>query len=191
MSALASLTHAVTNTSTNTITGEDSSGNSLKTTGGISASGITLTTATFNCLQAAPSPLVEHTQYILCTDSQTYSVQNGAAVKLSTSTGGAAPVVNQNVVTGSRALDTVFQNTTGKVMFVAVTVNGGANHAVASAYTDSNATPSTPVGLFSYSAINNIVASGFGQLFFIVLPGNYYKVTNDLSMSLGYWVEWN
>jgi hypothetical protein len=100
-------------------------------------------------------------------------------------------VVTQNPVALSRAFNTVFHNTTGKVMFVAVTVEGGANYAAATAYTDSNAAPSTTVAMFAYSGTNNIIVLGFGELFFIVLPGNYYEVINNQGMSLINWIEWN
>jgi len=89
------------------------------------------------------------------------------------------PFSSQNVVTGSRALETVYQNTTGKVMMIAVTVTMTSGWAYA--YTDSNASPSTIVAGVSWNS------AGL-ELVFIVLPGNYYKVTG--TASLNYWVEW-
>ena len=54
--------------------------------------GITVSSVTFICLSANPSPLVEHQMWVLCSDSQAYITQNGAAVKLST--GGSGNVIS-------------------------------------------------------------------------------------------------
>ena len=97
-------------------------------------------------------------------------------------------VQNQNVVTGARALGTVFQNTGIKPLFVSVSVScpGGA---YAGAYTDAAANPSTVVAE---------AGSGSGgtapqvQIFFIVLPGNYYKVAAIAGgPGLSIWTEWS
>jgi hypothetical protein len=87
--------------------------------GKLSASGnlITVSSITFICLSAAPSPLVEHQIWVLCSDSQAYITQNGAAVKLSTGTsggGGSGNVLNsavtcamtQTTISNRSALDT-------------------------------------------------------------------------------------
>ena len=95
-------------TSSMTVSGRDASGYSLNLAGGLTAGGniittkgVTASTMTFACLSAAPSPLVEHQQYVLCSDSQTYSVQNGAAVQLSTgASGGGGTVAIANGGTG-------------------------------------------------------------------------------------------
>lgn len=92
----------------------------------------------------------------------------------------------QNVVTGSRVLGTVYQNATGKTMWVTVAIQstsaGGANIA---AYTDSNVTPVTRV------------AAGFANnpvdipMSFLVLSGNYYECTaSGGAPSLAQWTEW-
>jgi len=88
---------------------------------------------------------------------------------------------NQNVVTGSRAFNTIFQNSLSRPLFVSVSVGGANNNVIA--YTDSSASPTTVVAQAGY------VYSISLQLFFIVLPGNYYKVT--FSGTLYYWIEWN
>ncbi len=98
---------------------------------------------------------------------------------------------SQNVVTGSRALGTVYQNTTGKTMMVTVTLNvsGSTGTGGMAALTDSNSTPTTEVG----QAV--LGTNGYAQsttLAFMVLPGNYYKISTNGSatMVLGYWTEW-
>lgn len=94
----------------------------------------------------------------------------------------AAPITAQNVVTGFRALGIVYQNLAGKPMFVTVSVSaGGANF---SAFTDGNPAPTTLV------ATDGAPAPGSNScLTFIVLPGNYYKVTG--AVTLACWTEWS
>lgn len=101
-------------------------------------------------------------------------------------TAGAA-FTNQDVVTGSRAFATDYQNTTGKPMFVTVSVgNSGSGIGTVSALTDANTTPTTTVALMSCNA--NTVG-GNSNLSFMVLAGNYYRVNSDTT-PLQYWVEW-
>jgi hypothetical protein len=98
---------------------------------------------------------------------------------------GVPSVSTQSVVTASRALGTVYQNLTGKPMFVSVTVSATAAGVSAYAYTDANAAPST--------LVQDVVTSVAGYhvfLFFIVLPGNYYKVTVGGTPTLQIWTEW-
>lgn len=95
-------------------------------------------------------------------------------------------VQSQNVVTGTRALDTIFQNTTGKPMFVSVTASGsGVNFLTA--ITDASATPTTQV---AQAGQGSSVGATIEQIFFIVLPGNYYKVAGGGSAGLQTWTEW-
>lgn len=106
---------------------------------------------------------------------------------------GATGITAQNVVTGSRALGTVYHNTGTTPMFCSVTMlctaGGGANFGQANAYTDSSASPTTVVGN-TYN--NSATVSVDQQLSFWVLPGNYYKVTVVLTtVVLSVWVEWN
>lgn len=91
----------------------------------------------------------------------------------------------QHVVTGSRALTTIYQNTTGKTMFVAVSVSVGTSVNVIG-YTDSSATPTTVV---AESYIGN-AATPWGNVYFMVLNNNYYEVVPGGSGTLQYWVEW-
>jgi hypothetical protein len=97
-------------------------------------------------------------------------------------TGGGGITV-QSVATGSRGFGTVYQNTTGKPMFIAITVTGSGGTGM-SCFTDSTTNPSTSV-----AAASNINATGANVFCsFWVLPSNYYKVTG--SSALNYWIEW-
>ncbi len=101
----------------------------------------------------------------------------------------ARAVTAQNVVTASRAMNTIFRNTGTRPLFCMVTVgiNGGnSGGSGATAYTDSSASPTTAVGSIN-AGDQNMVQS----MFFIVLPGNYYKVQGGGSYGLSSWTEWN
>lgn len=102
----------------------------------------------------------------------------------------AAPITAQANQTGFRALATTYQNTTGKAMFVSVTLGGPAGgDGAAQAVTDSNPAPTTIVarqGVASTAAVSPM------QLFFIVLAGNYYKVSNIVgAYTMTSWIEWS
>jgi hypothetical protein len=112
-------------------------------------------------------------------------------------------VTSQSVVTGSRALATNYQNTTGKPLFVNVTVNvsggDGTTTGGLDARTDASATPTTIIGGCM------TVATGGGtngtsqcNISFWVLNNNYYRVVTASSglgtaatIGLAYWTEWN
>lgn len=97
-------------------------------------------------------------------------------------------VTAQNVVTGSRALSTVFHNTGAKPLFVCVSVSSTTATNV-SAYSDASATPTTIVaqgGLVS-GPPSGVPVVGIFPMFFIVLPGNYYKVVGGTLIT---WTEW-
>jgi hypothetical protein len=97
-------------------------------------------------------------------------------------TGGGGITVQSNA-TGSRAFNTVYQNTTGKPMFIAITVTGSGGTGM-SCFTDSTTNPTQGV-----AAASNINATGANVFCsFWVLPNNYYKVTG--SSSLNFWIEW-
>ena len=116
---------------------------------------------------------------------------NGSSQLVSVS----APVVpaSQAVVTGSRDLTSVFQNTGATSMYVLVTLScvsaGGANFGQAEARTDTAATPTTVVGsTFNGSA----TATVNQQLGFWVLPGSYYRVVVvTTTVNLACWTEWS
>lgn len=98
-----------------------------------------------------------------------------------------APFTTQSVVTGSRALNTNYQNTTGRTMFVTVSVgNGGGGVGTTSALTDASTTPTTTV------VANKNPPAGTGGTIpcsFMVLNNNYYRITTD-SSPLVCWTEW-
>ena len=96
----------------------------------------------------------------------------------------------QSDVTASRAIDgTAYQNTSGRPLFVAITLQGTGTgeEGYAIAYTDSNATPTTEVGRCSASFDASVQ---YGQVSFVVLPSNYYKVTHSGTGTLRKWFEW-
>ena len=84
----------------------------------------------------------------------------------------------------NRSFGTVYQNTTGKSLFVSVTVNVGVQFETITCLTDSNSNPTTGVaGCSIYSH-----GSAFS---FMVLPGNYYKITKSATAAIVYWTEWS
>jgi len=95
---------------------------------------------------------------------------------------------SQAQVTLSRATGVIYQNTTGKTMFVSVCVgNGGAGVGTTIAYTDSSNPPTTLV-----ASVNNNPGSlgGTSQICLMVLNNNYYLITSD-SSPLTQWTEWS
>jgi hypothetical protein len=92
----------------------------------------------------------------------------------------------QTDVTASRVIGTAYQNTSGKVMFVSVSISLAAATQLISAYTDSSNPPITLICEF------DTIAGGYHEsLFFIVLPNNYYKViTTGGAPVVGAWIEW-
>jgi hypothetical protein len=109
-------------------------------------------------------------------------IGNGAGLTGLPSGGG---VTVQQVVTGSRGFNTVYQNTTGKALYVRATTSVSASGAVV-AYTDSSTSPTTVVGQMSNSS-QTAAVTGIG-IDFWVLPGNYYKITG--CTAINYWTEW-
>lgn len=103
------------------------------------------------------------------------SVQSTASVNSNVSV--------QNVVTGSRAFGTNFHNTGTKPLFVTAVAFTGAGPVI-NAYSDSSPTPTTLVCSESMGG-----SPGSVNVFFIVLPGNYYRVDAGGS-SLTVWTEW-
>lgn len=90
---------------------------------------------------------------------------------------------SQSVVTGSRSTGTVYQNTSTKPLYVSVSLDVNASQD-GTAFVDTSPTPTTVVVRVGAPGGSN---AGF-QLFFIVLPSYYYKVTN--TGSLFNWTEW-
>ena len=100
----------------------------------------------------------------------------------------AVPVSAQNIVTGSRSLDTVFHNTGTKPLFVLVTMTEFQGNQI-SVLTDANAVPVAEVARIWA----DIPPGGMNlPIFFVVLPGNYYKIaTSGGGLSSMIWTEWS
>ena len=84
----------------------------------------------------------------------------------------------------NRSFDTVYQNTTGKSMFVSVTANVGTMFETIECITDSNSNPTT-------SVVGGAIYSHSGSFSFVVLSGNYYKVIRSANASIVCWTEWS
>jgi len=95
-----------------------------------------------------------------------------------------APFNSQNSVAGSRVLGTSYQNTSGKTMFVVVSAHSTiAINLIA--LSDSSNPSGTQVAAAEALANNDTSVS------FMVLTGNYYKVTSSTgSNTLSSWTEW-
>jgi hypothetical protein len=101
-----------------------------------------------------------------------------------TPSGGSGGVSTQNVVTGSRTFGAVYHNTTGKPMFVNISVYGGTNPSIVF-YSDSSSSPSTLIAQVAWAT--NDVSPSVG---FWVLAGNYYEaVLGSGSPTIAAWVE--
>ena len=104
-------------------------------------------------------------------------------VSVSTEGAGAA-FVSQEDRTASRALETSYQNTNTLTMMVAVSADYGTIDSDLIVYSDSSNPPTTEVGKASLDEAGCIVT-----LTFMVLPGNYYKVS-CANGSLRKLIEW-
>jgi prepilin-type processing-associated H-X9-DG protein len=104
-------------------------------------------------------------------------------------------VKTQSVVTASRALGTVYQNTTGKAMFVVVTASGTPSSGTPAGFaarTDSSSSPGTTVANTTLTASSGGAQTMVGTISFWVLPNNYYQVVQASGgASLQTWVEWS
>ena len=107
------------------------------------------------------------------------------------------PTVQQDV-TASRAVDTVYQNTTGKPMWVAVTVRpirgSGADSVDYYIRTDGDNPPETRVARAGYPLVSNEDGSIYTTMTVVVLPGYYYQlvasVTGMATPAVISWIEW-
>jgi hypothetical protein len=88
----------------------------------------------------------------------------------------------QAIVTASRALGTVYQNTSGTTIIVTVSAYGAAGYEI-DAYVEAGDT--TPDTLVAYSGGVADVTS----VTFCVPDQSYYKVTQS-GATLAYWTEW-
>lgn len=97
---------------------------------------------------------------------------------------GGTTVTTQNVCTASRTFGTVYQNTTGKPMWISVSIGGAGGGGTGYAYSDASNPPTT--ALLRYQ--DN---SSFMFLSFVVLSNNYYYISKaNPSEVLWSWVEW-
>ena len=106
---------------------------------------------------------------------------------------------HQTNVTESRALDTVYQNTSGVPLYVAVSVDCQTSNPGEKArvilQSDSSNPPTTNIvamGILS-GVVGNPRDSHGG--FMVVLPGNYYRANSNLDggaaiVAITLWVEW-
>ena len=92
--------------------------------------------------------------------------------------GGGSPIFNRAAYTSAgRAFGTVYQNTSSYPLIVCAVDTTSSAGVVA--YTDSSSTPTTIVGAeYGFS-------SGQSAVMFVVMPGNYYKVTGSTWYALG------
>lgn len=87
----------------------------------------------------------------------------------------------------TRAMDTVYQNTSGKVRLVSISFNLGAGSR-ATIYTDASNPPTTMVGRVMISA----AAAAESAFTFIVQPNHYYKAVSQAGApTLLEWHEWD
>lgn len=104
------------------------------------------------------------------------------------STAAATPVSTQSDVTSIRSFGTTFHNTSGRPIYVSVVVGSASNNTGgAIGYCDANL---NPVLAISRTYCNNVSAFA-GTLFFIVIPGYYYRVNGDNTGFLVKWIEWS
>jgi len=112
---------------------------------------------------------------------------NGAGVPptwVSSAASYLGPSVQNNYNSSGRALGTVYQNNTGKAMWVGVTAYNSSAVVDIAAFTDASNPPTTDV-----FDVKLYVAPKPNGVFFVVLPGNYYQVTSAGS-TLNTWTEW-
>ena len=96
--------------------------------------------------------------------------------------------------TPSRSLGIIYQNTSGKTIFVVIGVtfphNGNSGDMYVAAYCDANASPVNQIGIVRYYINNNInVLSTSGTISFMVLNGYYYEAVGTGSPTVT-WNEW-
>jgi hypothetical protein len=96
-------------------------------------------------------------------------------------------ITTQNVVTGSRALNTTYHNIGGSPLFVAVTATCTSGAGI-TAQTDAGTPPGTAVA--SASAPGTLTSTA--ALTFFVLPSYYYRITGSgvPGPTLSIWTEW-
>lgn len=95
------------------------------------------------------------------------------------------PPTTQSDVTASRALGTVYQNTGTSPLFVSVSVTEATGRRM-EAECDGSNPPTTLVAVHGFSANSQ------ANLLFIVIPGNYYRVSATAGTpTIISWIEWS
>jgi hypothetical protein len=96
-------------------------------------------------------------------------------------------ISNQSVLTASRAANTVYQNTTGKTMFIMTCWDLGGRNSTLSGLSDSANPPTTEVAQIADTSTSSTTV----ELFFMVLPNNFYNCSVSAgSPTLVSWVEY-
>jgi hypothetical protein len=103
----------------------------------------------------------------------------------------AVETISQSEVSGSRAIDgTVYHNTSGKIMFVAINIKAPADSGGSvMAYSDSSNPPTTVVFEGSNGCIGDNPTFESVTVLFFVQIGHYYKVSGNAGTSLAHWQE--
>ena len=130
-------------------------------------------TSTLNAVLPGVIPPAQQSQNqmssIITDITNLFNAVNGL---LGNGTTGSSWFQNQNIVTGQRALGSIYQNTTGRTMLVNVSVTTATT---VTAYTDSTQASTTEI----YSCQQGVS--------YMVLNNNFYRVTSG--GTLAYWVE--
>lgn len=99
----------------------------------------------------------------------------------------ASKFTNQNDVTGSRAVNVVYQNTSGGTMLMDISFYASSANGSINPVTDSNAAPTSEVAYDHTGA-----PTDRSTISFIVLDGNYYKLNiTGSTPTIVHWVEWS
>lgn len=98
--------------------------------------------------------------------------------------------ITQSDVTASRAIATVYHNTTGNPIMVSFTghISAGTReyfHAVC----DANANPATNVAIQSINGV--ATETEYGHVSFIVPPNYYYAILMQTNLVMDAWIEYS
>jgi len=158
------------------------------------------TTSALGVVKTDGSTISNSAGLISCTTSTTSQLgcvkPDGTTITISggviSSAGGGGGITHQAVVTGSRALGTVYHNTGATAMIVSVTMQFSTTNQTIQYLTDSSNPPTTLVDQL-YTGTSGIGGGANIPITFVVLPGNYYKVAQTFGSggSIGIWTEWN
>lgn len=96
-------------------------------------------------------------------------------------------IENQNNVTGSRAVNVIYQNTGQTLMLISIVTHVGSSSGKTTLISDSNASPTNDIGA------STMLATDKESVFGVVLPNHYYKLLADgaVTATLDDWVEWS